>query len=793
MALQILRYGALALVSACLVMIALVVGGLVPLQTVRDTMAKVPALVQVIAEEPVAVAKVDPAPTKGEPAKIDSNESDRAESGEIKAAAPETPKTETAKQEKTKPGAADPESDKTDKTETAKSTKDVTETQVAKVDPVEIKPVQNEAPSENSNATSLPKQDGSAATESEENTQAPEKTVDPDNQKTDDIQTASDDLSIPTFDVLRVEPDGSIVMAGKAKPGSTVELRMGDGTVVGSGKAGPSGDFVILPDNPLKAGNHLLSLVVTGEDGSETISAETATVSVPDGQNGDVLALISKEGQASRIIAKPETLQSDAAETASAPKEEIAEVENAGAETDKEVATATDQQKDEPGQEDSAVVEQEDTNAVAKSDSETPKEEQKTAALTPRSEDSKQDDTGQTGASEAEIEKDPQKQAPNDPSSETESAAVVRVEAVEIEQDQVFIAGAATQGSTVRLYINNRLVGETRGTSDNRFLVTRNFTLEPGRHTVRADSIDNATGKVLARAEVPLLHELVVEVAKESDEQTQERESDVAKADVGRKPVDADEDAVETKPTDAKEPVQQEEAAKPKPEIARAETSKAGQSDIKPKEQPEAASRPVEVAKADDNNVDSSQTSAAETANSDDSGRATRSNAEKASSKPGVAESSPSVGQDSAEETAVAESDKPASTDSADIVTKDAVDKTEETPASELKVVEAEVVESPKVEPEDKGVKKPVEVAAVETAEEVEGAPDGVIRTGTSIIIKKGDTLWRISRQTYGRGIRYTTIYEANRDQIKNPHRIYIGQIFKIPDRPSEELVEADG
>ena len=55
-------------------------------------------------------------------------------------------------------------------------------------------------------------------------------------------------------------------------------------------------------------------------------------------------------------------------------------------------------------------------------------------------------------------------------------------------------------------------------------------------------------------------------------------------------------------------------------------------------------------------------------------------------------------------------------------------------------------------------------------------------KTGTSVIIRGGDSLWRISRKTYGQGIRYTTIFAANRDQIRDPDRIYIGQIFKLPD-----------
>ncbi len=49
------------------------------------------------------------------------------------------------------------------------------------------------------------------------------------------------------------------------------------------------------------------------------------------------------------------------------------------------------------------------------------------------------------------------------------------------------------------------------------------------------------------------------------------------------------------------------------------------------------------------------------------------------------------------------------------------------------------------------------------------------------VVIQPGHNLWVIARNTYGRGILYTHIYEANRSQIANPHLIYPGQIFVVP------------
>jgi nucleoid-associated protein YgaU len=58
--------------------------------------------------------------------------------------------------------------------------------------------------------------------------------------------------------------------------------------------------------------------------------------------------------------------------------------------------------------------------------------------------------------------------------------------------------------------------------------------------------------------------------------------------------------------------------------------------------------------------------------------------------------------------------------------------------------------------------------------------------TGASVIIRRGDNLWRISRRMLGKGVRYTTIYEANRDQIQDPSLIYPGQVFKVPGADGE-------
>ncbi len=61
--------------------------------------------------------------------------------------------------------------------------------------------------------------------------------------------------------------------------------------------------------------------------------------------------------------------------------------------------------------------------------------------------------------------------------------------------------------------------------------------------------------------------------------------------------------------------------------------------------------------------------------------------------------------------------------------------------------------------------------------------------------IERGDSLWRISRRVYGLGERYTLIYHANQDQIRDPDLIYPGQVLVLPNRETSgaERVEKRG
>lgn len=53
--------------------------------------------------------------------------------------------------------------------------------------------------------------------------------------------------------------------------------------------------------------------------------------------------------------------------------------------------------------------------------------------------------------------------------------------------------------------------------------------------------------------------------------------------------------------------------------------------------------------------------------------------------------------------------------------------------------------------------------------------------SGQNYTVKRGDCLWNIAKKFYGNGSKYTTIYNANKDKIKNPNLIYPNQVLWIP------------
>ena len=59
--------------------------------------------------------------------------------------------------------------------------------------------------------------------------------------------------------------------------------------------------------------------------------------------------------------------------------------------------------------------------------------------------------------------------------------------------------------------------------------------------------------------------------------------------------------------------------------------------------------------------------------------------------------------------------------------------------------------------------------------------PSGQMPAEGKITVESGASLWRIARRIYGTGFEYMAIYQANKDQIRDPNLIYPGQVIEIP------------
>ncbi|CCF18820.1 putative peptidoglycan binding protein (LysM domain involved in cell wall degradation) [Pseudorhizobium banfieldiae] len=466
----------------------------------------------------------------------------------------------------------------------------------------------------------------------------------------------------PAFDVLRVEPNGSTVIAGRAEPDATVEVAAGD-KIIAAIKAGPSGDFAIVLDQPLPAGDHQLVLRATGKNGETVLSDETATVSVPETKDGKLLAMVTKPGKASRLINVP-----------------------AAGNTDADVASL-------------------DTGNASPEFPELPGAASDLVATAPPI-------------------SPPLPAAAPERTHAQNPVADIQISAVEIEGSRLFIAGRAPSGASLLGFANDQTVGRAKATNDGNFVIEGVIDLPVGNHTIAVELMDGA-GKTALRVEVPFNRPAGAQVAAVAG---QNGPSSVSAIDGGAFDKLRDEAArafalLKGLYGNGRQPSAEELAA------ARSGTVIALKS-LSEYRLPAGAS-------ADARDIVD---------------RAARQAGEALAAIDGLPAQPEAVG------TALPEL------------------------ASTIEAAVGPVI----AESGDTG-NGASEQAAATGPKTIEQAP--LTQARNSVIIRRGDTLWQISRRVYGQGVRYTTIYLANQDQINNPDLIEPGQIFGVPD---EALPDAE-
>ncbi len=505
--------------------------------------------------------------------------------------------------------------------------------------------------------------------------------------------------TVPGFDVLRVEPDGSTVIAGRAQPNTKLEIMSGD-TVIGTADVGAAGDFAAVFDKPLAAGDYQLTLRSVGENGATKSSEEVATVSIPKDKAGELLAMVSKPGEASRIITKP-----------------VAEAKPADAAT------------------------QSTTGEVAK------------AEPVP-------------GASATDTA------VPSQTPATGEKPAVV-VSAVEIEGKKIFVAGNAKAGALVRVYADDKPVGEIKADEQGRFVVEGAIDLPVGGHTIRADVMGADGSTVDTRASVPFDRPAGDQVAAVAQPGAQGTVAPLEGGSFDGLRMEATKALGLLKGlfADGKVPTAEELAA------ARSATEIALKSlaDFKVADNLDAGVKEM-AAKAAKSAADALAVL-----------KALPADAASVSASLGKIEAAvgsalmPRTDGTGGNAVATDATTQPVQNE----IAKPAAE-TAEKPAAESATPSAESGAAAATGTDNAApAEKPATGQAAAEPETVQQAP--LQQSKTSVIIRRGDTLWQISRRVYGAGVRYTTIYLANEDQIANPDRILPGQIFGVPDKAMSE------
>jgi hypothetical protein len=209
----------------------------------------------------------------------------------------------------------------------------------------------------------------------------------------------------PSFDIVRINPQGDTVIAGKSAPGAKIRIMDGD-KEIGIVAADKRGEWVFVPKKPLPPGNRELALESTRSDGTNETSESVVVLAVPE-QGKDL----------------------------------------GGGESDQ-------------------------TN--------------QTLAMRVR-----RDGGGATTLMQVPGRSDP--------------ALPIAIDSIDYDdQGRLTISGRAAKNAGVRIYLDNRFLGETSVNAKNRWSFRPQKAVSPGLYTLRADQV-NRTGKVIARASIPFV------------------------------------------------------------------------------------------------------------------------------------------------------------------------------------------------------------------------------------------------------------------------------------------------
>ncbi|MEX0628232.1 MAG: hypothetical protein WD230_06315, partial [Cucumibacter sp.] len=105
----------------------------------------------------------------------------------------------------------------------------------------------------------------------------------------------------PHFDIVRVEPDGSVVIAGRAAPDATVTV-LENGKAIGTADSNWLGEWVLVPETPLTPGGVELTAEARTATGAVAAGEQSVIVLLKPDRTTPPIVIASTPGEASAIL-----------------------------------------------------------------------------------------------------------------------------------------------------------------------------------------------------------------------------------------------------------------------------------------------------------------------------------------------------------------------------------------------------------------------------------------------------------------------------------------------------------
>ncbi len=336
---------------------------------------------------------------------------------------------------------------------------------------------------------------------------------------------------IPTFDIARVEPDGSTLVAGRGAPKSKIIL-LNDGENIGETVSNGNGEWVIIVDKPITAATASLSLVGFLPNGTPIESKASLTIALRNDEpaktdNADVKDSVANAANVTTgvdsvikvIVDKTTDTANTVADNAKEVANETTEVAVTMADktTDAVAATVADAIE--------TVVDVIETTEDKTTDIVTAATETASDAIK-----AKTDEIANTQENITDTKPVTNLDAPlvvltekGKPSKILQGAGVgaknneMTFNSLDYnDKGEIIFSGDAKPNEIVRVYVNDEFVGEAKSNADGRWALNDGYIMQPGANEMRFDQVDD-DGKVIARRvtniTMPKLSQPVLETA----------------------------------------------------------------------------------------------------------------------------------------------------------------------------------------------------------------------------------------------------------------------------------------